>query len=141
VDSEYYVVFRKPFRITLFTPAGDVSQFLLIREVTRDGAVAVDEAGEMRTVSRDFILRHWSGEVSCIYPMVGKRLTLTQGMKRPEVDMVQSVLTERGYLVEATGLYDQKTVEAVRKFQQDFNLVADGIVGRQTLSLLYQMMG
>jgi general secretion pathway protein A len=141
VDSEYYVVFRKPFRITLFTPAEEVSQFLLIREVTQDGAVAVDEAGEMRTVSRDFILRHWSGEVSCIYPMEGKRLTLTQGMKRPEVEMVQRVLTERGYLVEATGRYDQKTVEGVRKFQQDFNLVADGIVGRQTLSLLYQMLG
>ena len=55
--------------------------------------------------------------------------------------MVQRVLVERGYLVEETGKYDQKTFEAVCKFQKDFNLVADGIVGRQTMSLLYQMMG
>jgi type II secretory pathway predicted ATPase ExeA len=141
VDSEYYVVFRKPFRITLFAPAEGASQFLLIREVNQDGAVAVDEAGENRTLTRDFILRHWSGDVSCIYPIEGRRVTLTKGTKRPEIEMVQRVLVERGYLVEETGKYDQKTFEAVCKFQKDFNLVADGIVGRQTMSLLYQMMG
>jgi hypothetical protein len=140
VDSEYYVMFRKPFRITLFTPEEE-AQFLLIREVNQDGAVAVDDAGKNRTVTRDFILRHWDRDVTCIYPIERGRMTLTKGMKSPEVGMVQRILAEKGYLLEETGTYDERTSEAVRKFQRDFNLVVDGIVGAQTMSLLYQMMG
>jgi general secretion pathway protein A len=141
VDSEYYVVFRKPFRITVFMPEETAPQFLLIQEVNQDGAVAVDEAGESRQVSREFILRHWNRDVSCIYPIEGGRVTLTKGMTTPEVQTVQEVLTERGYLIEASGVYDERTSQAVRQFQRDFNLEADGIVGPQTMSLMYQMMG
>ena len=140
VDSEYYVVFRKPFRIALFTPEEETPQFLLIREVNQDGAVAVDEAGKNRMVTRDFIQKHWAREVSCIYPIEGRPVNLRKGMKSPEVQMVQRILVERGYLIEETGTYDERTSQAVRKLQGDFNMEADGIVGPQTMSLLYQMM-
>ena len=58
-----------------------------------------------------------------------------------DVLRVQRILGERGYLVPATGVYDEATFQAVMKFQVDLGLNADGIVGPQTMSLLYQMTG
>lgn len=140
VDPEYHVVFRKPFRIALVGLEQEGPQYLLVREVTRDGAIAVDGDGKERYVSREVILKHWGWEVSCIYPIESRRLYLRKGKQSPEVQMVQRVLVQRGYLTEETGIYDNNTFQAVRQFQSDFDLKADGIVGHQTMSLLYQMM-
>jgi type II secretory pathway predicted ATPase ExeA len=140
VDPEYHVVFRKPFRIALVGLEQEGPQYLLLREVTRDGAIAVDGDGKDRYVSRELILKHWGWDVSCIYPIESRRLYLRKGKQSPEVQMVQRVLVQRGYLTEETGTYDDNTFQAVRRFQMDFDLKADGIVGHQTMSLLYQMM-
>jgi peptidoglycan hydrolase-like protein with peptidoglycan-binding domain len=44
-----------------------------------------------------------------------------------------------GYLVESTGYYGDLTAGAVMKFQVDFGLEPDGIVGPKTRALLFQM--
>ncbi|MGD2125825.1 MAG: AAA family ATPase [Desulfobacteraceae bacterium] len=139
VDPEYYVMFRKPFRINLSGPVEKTPHYLLIREVTKEGAIAQDTEGKSRKVSRDFILNHWGQKVSCVYPLENKYLHLSKGMSTPEVSWVQRVLIERGYLVEETGTYDEKTLQAVLKFQRNLGLSADGIVGPQTMSLLFQV--
>ncbi|MGV8145906.1 MAG: L,D-transpeptidase family protein [Alkaliphilus sp.] len=54
-----------------------------------------------------------------------------------EVYEVQTTLSELGYYDgRINGIYDEEVEEAVKKFQIDFNLVADGIVGVQTYSAL-----
>ncbi len=51
----------------------------------------------------------------------------------PDVMNVKVILTELGYYRgEINGVYDEETAEAVRNFQSDFNIVADGIVGVDT---------
>lgn len=142
LGAEWYVLFRRPFRVLVSGPFQEPShprQYLLIKGVSEEGAVAVDVEGEEREVSRDFMINHWGGEVSFVYPWEGKPLTLSKGALSTEVLKVQKILAERGYLVQATGVYDEITFRMVMKFQKDLGLEADGIVGRRTMSLLYQM--
>jgi len=148
-EPEHYIMFRKPFRVQVAGPefAGSHSQggplpsprYLLIREVTADGAVAVDAEGKERPITRDFILTHWGKEVSWMYPYENKGVNLVKGMSGPDVVKLQQTLDEIGYTVKPTGLYDQPTFHQIMRFQDDFGLKADGIVGTRTKGLLYQM--
>ena len=148
-EPEHYIMFRKPFRVQVAGPefAGSHSQggalpsprYLLIREVIADGAFAVDADGKERHITRDFILTHWGQEVSWVYPYENEGVNLAQGMSGPDVVKLQQVLNEIGYSVPPTGLYAGLTFDQVTRFQDDFGLRADGIVGTRTKGLLYQM--
>ncbi len=55
----------------------------------------------------------------------------------PDVFSVKTTLTTLGYYEgEINGVFDPALTEAVRAFQRDFNLVADGIVGVNTYDQL-----
>lgn len=144
-EPEYYIMFRNPFRIRVAGP--DLAQegalpspsYLLIREVTADGAIAVDAEGKERPITRDLILTHWGEEVSWAYPYENKGVNLVKGMSGPDVVKLQQTLNEIGYTVKPTGRYDKSTFYQVMRFQGDFGLKADGIVGTRTKGLLYQM--
>lgn len=142
VDLEFHLWFKKPFRIHLpddnRTPSGGPG-YLLIREVTEEGAIAVDAEGEERPVTRDFIVDHWGPRLSFFYPSKNKNIYLKRGMDLPDVLDVQKRLKEIGYKVETTGTYDEHTYQGVMKFQEDLGLKADGIVGPRTRALLFQI--
>lgn len=142
VEPEYYVRFKRPFRIHLSESALKDSKnhhYLLIREITEEGAIAVDAEGREWPVTRDFILKHWGQKVSWAYPYKNKVVNLMKGTIVPDVLMVQRTLKEIGYLLKATGIYDESTSREVMRFQMEFGLLADGIVGPRTMALLFQM--
>ena len=64
---------------------------------------------------------------------------LTAGMTGEQVRQVQSRLAELGYLSASfvNGVYDEKTQQAIRQFQQANGLTADGAAGSATQSRLY----
>ncbi len=65
--------------------------------------------------------------------------TLRKGDQGIEVATLQRALTELGYLSTASdGIYGTGTMNAVKKFQSDNGLDADGIAGKQTQALLYE---
>ena len=65
--------------------------------------------------------------------------TLRKGDQGPEVVTLQVALAELGYLTTASdGIYGTGTQTAVKAFQSDNGLDADGIAGRQTQAVLYQ---
>jgi general secretion pathway protein A len=139
---EYYVLLKKPFRVQRSGPSNGNEMnplYLLIRQVTEGGAVAVDAGGREWLLAREFIIRHWGRKVSWVYLDKDKNGNLSEGMGIPEVLETQKVLKEIGYLVEPTGEYDASTVTAVRAFQKDFGIPADGVVGPRTKALLFQM--
>ncbi|MFH1480524.1 MAG: AAA family ATPase [Pseudomonadota bacterium] len=142
IGPEYYVIFKRPFRVRL-TDSGQTplstGRYLLIRDVTEEGAVAVDAGGKERAVSRNFILSHWDRKVSWVYPYDYQGMNLVKGTNDSEVLKVQRILNEIGYLLTPTGLYDESTFREVMKFQMDFGLKADGIVGPRTRALLFLM--
>jgi len=141
IEPEYHVLFKKPFRIQLSeatsTPPVDPG-YLVIREVTEEGAILVDAEGKDRPVTRDFLLNHWKPKLSWFYPYK-KRANLVKGMDVPDVVAVQKSLKALGYEVEATGIYDEFTFQGVKKFQTELGLQADGIAGPRTRALLFQM--
>lgn len=149
-EPEYYIIFRKPFRVRVTIPAHSpdtgrsgalpLPRYLLIRYATDDGAIAIDADGKEQVITRDFILGHWDREVSWVYPYEDKGINLTRGMKGPDIVKLQKALNEIGYPVEPTGRYDKPTLHQVVRFQDDFGLKTDGIVGTRTKGLLYQMI-
>lgn len=65
--------------------------------------------------------------------------TLIRGSKGEFVTLLQTKLVQRGYNVGATGIdgsYGRGTEAAVKSFQQDNGLVADGICGAKTWAAL-----
>ena len=142
VEPEYHLWFKKPFRMHLSDAALTPSEgprYLLICEVTAEGAIAVDAEGEERPVTRDFIVGHWGPKLSFFYPSKNKDIYLAKGTDVPDVLAVQKSLKEIGYEVETTGTYDEHTFQGVMKFQGDLGLKADGIAGPRTRALLFQM--
>ena len=65
---------------------------------------------------------------------------MIKGMLVPDVLKIQRILNNIGYMVNPTGVYDESTFNGVMKFQEDFGLMADGIVGLRTRALFYQMV-
>ncbi len=65
-------------------------------------------------------------------------VTLRKGDEGPDVVTLQQALAELGYLNGAAdGNYGTGTQTAVKKFQEDNNLDADGIAGKMTQEALY----
>ena len=62
--------------------------------------------------------------------------TLKLGDKGEEVKSLQSKLIAKGYKLVADGDFGNKTLEAVKDFQNRNGLTSDGIVGRMTWSKL-----
>ena len=62
--------------------------------------------------------------------------TLKKGASGKDVEKLQRLLGEKGYQVGVDGVFGQATDDAVRKFQKENGLAADGIVGQQTWELL-----
>ena len=142
VAPEYFALFKKPFRVTLSGPLPlSVPQpcYLLICETSYSGVIALDGEGTRRSVGRDFILAHWGGRVSSVYPYEESETCLSKGMNSTDVLEVQRVLDRIGYPVDPNGLFDEQTFREVVRFQRDFGLNEDGIVGRRTKALLFQM--
>lgn len=58
------------------------------------------------------------------------------GDRGAKVSQIQKSLVASGYLSGTDGVFDEKTQEAVRQFQQTKGLKVDGIVGENTLTAL-----
>jgi hypothetical protein len=67
--------------------------------------------------------------------------TLRKNDQGQDVVMLQQALVELGYLSGAQdGIYGTGTLTAVKAFQQDHELDADGIAGKMTLEKLYSLV-
>ncbi len=62
--------------------------------------------------------------------------TLKSGMYGEDVRWVQERLKELQYTVNVTGTYDSTTIAAVKAFQNQNSLTADGLAGEQTFAIL-----
>lgn len=144
IDPEYYAMLKKPFRVRL-KDSSDASlptrRYLLVSQVTEDGAIVLDTKGGTQQVGRDFILREWGNELSWIYSCKNRTIDLVEGMSSPEVLKVQRILHKASYRVEPSGTFDKRTSQAVMRFQRDFGLEADGVIGYKTRALLFQVSG
>ena len=63
--------------------------------------------------------------------------TARPGDKGELVVEIQDCLMQLEYLDSITGVYDEATVEAVKKFQRKNGLTPDGVAGEKTLVILF----
>lgn len=68
--------------------------------------------------------------------------TLSQGSKGAEVKDLQKRLTQIGYQVgKVDGVYGKSTTAAVKRFQKNRGIKADGITGKKTIDELKRLTG
>ena len=67
----------------------------------------------------------------------GNRYILGHGSRGSAVRSVQRTLRNYGYYVNVDGYYGRNTAHAVKHFQRNNGLYADGLVGRRTRAALY----
>jgi general secretion pathway protein A len=83
--------------------------------------------------------KHWSGQGFLFWRDPLNLLTnISPGSEGGHIKRLQDLLREAGaYSRPLTGVYDDDTVLAVKKFQSSRGIEEDGIVGVQTLMFLY----
>jgi general secretion pathway protein A len=93
-----------------------------------------------RSLSFSEIEKHWSGQALFLWKDSLNLLRSTSpGSKGNGVKQVQGLLKEAGaYDKPLTGIYNADTLSAVKEFQALKGIEQDGIVGGQTLMLLYR---
>ena len=92
--------------------------------------------GNVRYHYDNFYNACYEDGIWCHFP-VPRTLKLNQSpMKGAEIKKLQTQLKQKGFSIEETGSYDQKTADIVKQFQQQNRLAADGIVGSGTWGAL-----
>jgi metacaspase-1 len=71
-------------------------------------------------------------------PGGGTDPVLRLGSRGEDVRRLQAALVQHGYTLVVDGDFGAKTVGAVRDFQRNHGLTADGVVGQQTWAALYR---
>jgi len=93
-----------------------------------------------RSLSFSELEKYWSGQGYLLWkdPM-NLPTRISPGSKGNKIMRLQNLLKEAGaYSRPLTGVYDIDTVLAVKEFQSSRGIEQDGIVGAQTLMLLYR---
>ena len=93
-----------------------------------------------RSLSFSEIEKHWSGQGFLLWKDPLNLLTnISPGSKGGHIKQLQGLLREAGaYSRPLTGVYDGETLSAVKEFQSSRGIEQDGIVGGQTLMVLYR---
>ena len=154
-NPEELPMFKKPFRVlaaNFEAPQFEANisvnkgskttvshRYLLIHYITDKEAIVMDIEGKKRKVTIEFLKNHWGQEVSWVYPYETRKNEVIKGKSGRNVLELQQALKNAGYYVEVSGIYDELTLRAVKKFQEYVGLKPDGIVGPRTRALLYQM--
>jgi general secretion pathway protein A len=138
VGPEYSVRFKRPFRIQLSKDIPS-SLYLLVSKQTEDVSTIIDAEGREQEVSRYFVQRNWGYCISWFFPYTNSDVNMTKGMSSPDVLEVQTTLQKNGYQVKPSGVFDESTLKGIKRFQKDFGLITDGVVGPRTRAVLYLM--
>jgi general secretion pathway protein A len=93
-----------------------------------------------RSLSFSEIEKYWSGQALFLWKdSLNLLKSGSQGSKGDRIKQIQGLLKEAGvYNKPLTGVYNADTLSAVKEFQASAGIEQDGIVGGQTLMLLYR---
>lgn len=112
--------------------------WVLVRGLA-DQILIYHEPGGLTSVPLQRVQQVWHGKLYLTLEEGKYRgAVLKQGMQGTRVQAVQQVLKDLGYFLPTpSGYFDIQTLQAVRDFQRDNQLVADGSVDWRTLVVLW----
>lgn len=111
----------------LYGPATQAAVRLFQRQVNyTEGMEAIDQDGV-------------AGEqtLALIYSEDAPKYVVKEGMEGDDITEMQVQLKDLGYMSATTGYYGEKTITAIKEFQNRNGLSPDGLAGTKTYDLLY----
>ncbi|MBM4339405.1 MAG: DUF2075 domain-containing protein [Deltaproteobacteria bacterium] len=117
-------------------------RFISLVGLDNDKFLIDPSAPEKQYLSFEEIEQHWSGKGFILWrdflSILPHMPFMPLGQKGEHIKRLQGLLKEGGvYHQPLTGVYDPETLAAIKKFQLSKGIEQDGIVGGQTLMLLY----
>jgi general secretion pathway protein A len=141
VSRDQLVGVDLPAIVELELPGGEIRYAALVGlDAEGNARVGVGEASfDVRGPALD---RLFTGRSFFVWTNFERLPAMSSGMNDPAVRWLQARLTDLGYLArgEASGLFDERTADAIRRFQTERQLRATGEVGPETLIALYQTL-
>lgn len=128
-----------PAVLELTMPGIRGKRFISLVGIKNEQLLVDPPIARRRSLSFSELEKHWSGQGFLLWkdPLNLLR-TIPPGSKGAYIEQLQDLLREAGaYSGPLTGVYDDETLSAVKGFQSSRGIQRDGIVGGQTLMLLY----
>jgi len=134
-----------PAALELSLPEVSGKRFVSIVGVKNEQLFIVPWLASRKSLSFNEIERHWSGRAFLLWKDLLNLLLngspILPGARGAHIKQLQGLLKEADvYHKGLTGVYDHETLSAVKLFQLSKAIEEDGIVGGQTLMLLYRSL-
>ncbi len=141
LSREQLAALDLPAILELELPGGEIRYVALVG-LDSAGAARLGVGDASFEVAGAALDRLFTGRSFFIWTNFERLPAMSPGMNDPAVRWLQARLTELGYLErgEASGLFDARTAEAIRRFQTERQLRVTGEVGPETLIALYQTL-
>ncbi len=132
-----------PAVLELTLPGVDGKRYLALTGGDSGRLMVLPSVAGKNYVTRAELDKVWSGRAYLVWKnFLEIPLGLKSGSKGESVGQLQALLKAAGfYKGNATNLFDGPTTASVEKFQSAHGLLIDGIVGNNTLMLLYASTG
>ena len=132
-----------PAALELSMPGLPGKRFISLVGMENQQLVVVPPLASRRSLSFSEIEKHWSGQGFLLWKdplnLLMNGVPILPGAKGTHIKQLQGLLKEAGiYRKALTGVYDGETLSAVKGFQSSKGIEEDGIVGGQTLMVLYR---
>jgi general secretion pathway protein A len=129
-----------PAALALTIPGIPGKRFISLVRMENDQFLIDPQISGRRSISLSDLEKHWSGQGYLLWKDPLNLLTrIPPRAEGEQITRLQGLLKEAGtYSSPLTGAYDRNTLTAVKKFQSSMGIEQDGIVGSQTLMLLYR---
>ena len=132
-----------PAVLELAMPGVSGKRFVLLVGIENEQLLVDPPIAGRKSLSFGELEKYWSGYGYLLWKDPLKLPTsISPGAKGDHIKRLQDLLREAGtYRGSLTGIYDRDTLSAVKDFQSSRGIEQDGIVGAQTLMVLYRSTG
>ncbi len=117
---------------------------MVLAKLTEDKAILYNPRQGLVNLSREDLARNWSGQAVILWrnlDQLSDRPLFSKGSDGEDMQQVRIRLRQLGYLEKKLAQADgQALKEAIRKFQQDNQLMQDGILGAASKIALYRIL-
>jgi general secretion pathway protein A len=129
-----------PAALELILPGVSGKRFVSLVGMEDDQFLIDPPIEGRKSFSFSEVEKYWSGQALFLWKdSLNLIKNVSPGSRGDRVREVQSLLNEAGsYDKPVTGVYNADTLSAVKEFQASRGIQQDGIVGGQTLMLLYR---
>jgi general secretion pathway protein A len=132
-----------PAALELNMPGMLGRRFISIVGMEKEQLLVAPSLASKKSLSFREIERHWSGRGFLLWKdplnLLMNGSPILPGATGAHIKQLQGLLKEAGIYSKAlTGVYDGETLSAVKAFQLSRGIEEDGIVGGQTLMVLYR---